>query len=133
MKLNWIWLVVGVALIMLLNFNATPQVQSVQNLQGGTCTVTTNAKHKNVTDGCPCWGSVGDTQAYGVGTGICKDLSPLSTNKWEGRCDMTWCVDVQPVGKFLTENPWQWLKNNIVVAVGILALSIFAMIYLPKR
>lgn len=72
-------------------------------------------------DDCTCqWAS--NQSSYGLGKGSCE----------EGKCDMTYCINVQPVGTWLSEHPWAWLKENILLTALIIGLILMA-IFWPSR
>jgi len=87
---------------------------------------------------CPCWGVYNtslhgippewdqtnpktNATAYGIGIAKCDD----------GACDMTWCYDVQPIGEWLRDTPWQWAKENTMLTIGIIITAI-VLIFWPK-
>jgi len=75
---------------------------------------------------CPCWGTINNTDitAWGVGISSC-DENTLT-------CDTTFCVDVEPVGTWVKDNPLQWAKNNILIVFGMLGLVLLIIVW-PKR
>ena len=60
---------------------------------------------------CECWSEAGK----GVGVGNCVN----------SKCDMAYCVDVQPLETWFKDKPWAWVKNNLVLSLGIFALLVF--------
>lgn len=100
------WEIVGLAIlaILLLNFSGfiiPSNAQSVVDVEGKECSVNTD---------CKCWGTTKGATAYGIGAGQCKN----------DICDMTYCIDVQPVGEYLRDHPFAWIKSHILITLGIL-------------
>lgn len=92
-------------------------------------------------DDCPCFGEYNVTQfsnsitlanatAYGLGTATC-DKASGATETTMGTCDMTWCIDVEPVGTWIKENPWEYIKNNSLLLFALIAILIVWAIW-PK-
>lgn len=110
-KIKWNYIIWGIVLVLLLNFSAfiiPPTAQSVADIDGKACTKDSQ---------CPCWGTYKTTdatpityEAYGLGTASCV----------ENKCDVTYCLDVQPVGEWLKAHPFQWIKDNIKIAALIM-------------
>lgn len=80
--------------------------QAVADVEGQACTVDID---------CPCWGQYmeGEIVAYGLGSSLCT----------EGTCDTTFCLDIQPIGQWFVDHPWQGLKNNPMILIIIIALT----------
>jgi hypothetical protein len=112
-QINYWWIVLAFAIILFMSINHTPSMQSVADIEGTAC---------NSDDDCLCWGSVDGTDVYGIGTGRCIS----------GACDMTFCIDIQPVGDFFVNYPFRWFKENIVLALGLIILGTLGAVYLPK-
>lgn len=70
---------------------------------------------------CPCWGTVPGTEvtAYGIGTAKCKD----------GFCDTTYCFDVQPIGEWIRDTPWAWMKDNPLIVMLFIGLILVYAFY----
>ena len=108
-------LIAAVILIVLGSQNALPK-RAVADVEGLACKTNTD---------CPCWGEIkNQTKAFGIGTSTCRE--DVKT------CDTSLCIDVQPVGKYLKDNPFQWIKDNLVLSLGILALLISVALW-PKQ
>ena len=109
-------LIAAVVLIVLGSQNALPK-RAVADVEGLACKTNTD---------CPCWGKLKDnsTEAFGIGVSTCRE--DVKT------CDTSFCVDVQPVGEYLKNNPFQWIKDNLVLSLGILALLI-SVAFWPKQ
>jgi hypothetical protein len=119
------------------NANTLPK-EATADLIGKTCTVA------KVSDNCPCFGTIGNTSAgtaissYGVGKGMCIDCG-LAKNVNETaciigghtgyRCDMTWCYDMEPWAEWAKDKPFQWLKDNPIMTLGIIGLIVLIIFY----
>ena len=127
------WIVIIAAIIFAWQMSTSAPKESVAAIQGATC--------MNASD-CPCWGTYNQTEfgfnidpddnatAYGLGVAQCK----IATGAATGTCDMTWCIDVQPIGTFARENIFEWMKDNILIVAGIILLSlIYFNVLWPKH
>jgi len=116
-------ILLGVVLVIIvMGMQNTVKKDSVAAIEGAACVED---------EDCPCWGTYNESTnispaenatAYGLGVASCKN----------SMCDMTYCVDIQPVGTWLKDNPWQWMKDNVVMAFGALALLLLVLFW-PKR
>ena len=131
MKLDSKWILVILVGVLLFSFSGSvlPK-ESVAAVDGQPCKVDKD---------CPCMGKYNLTQfpgatisdinatTYGIGIADCK----IETGTI-GKCDMTYCVDIQPVGAWLKNNPWDWVKKNSLAAFAILGI-VLVIIFWPKR
>lgn len=108
-------LIAAVVLIVIGSQNNLPK-RAVADVEGLAC-----VEDKD----CPCWGKL-DTgvEAFGIGTASCREDTMT--------CDTSLCIDIQPVSTYLKDNPFQWIKDNIVLTLGILALLI-GVSFWPKQ
>jgi hypothetical protein len=113
-KFNYWYVLLALGIILLLSMNYVPTLQSVAELEGRQCVVD---------EDCLCWGSIDGIDAYGIGTGRCIN----------GACNMDLCVDIQPIGDFFINYPFRWFKDNLVLALGLIIISIMGAVYLPNR
>ena len=110
-----ILLIISIALI-IFGSQETLSKRAVADIEGKACT-----ENKD----CPCWGKLETgEEAFGIGVATCSEDTKT--------CDTSFCVDVQPVGKWLKDNPFQWAKNNIILVFGIIGL-IMVFVYWPKQ
>ena len=66
--------------------------------------------------------------------GNCFDEKGIGVMKCtEGKCDATWCVSYEPVETWLIANPWQWIKDNILIVAAIIAVIIFGYVAFGKK
>lgn len=126
---NMRWIILGIAVLMIFSMytNASVPKEAVADIEGKACAAASD---------CPCIGvynttkyptsGLTETQAhtYGIGVGSCRETA--------NTCDMTYCMDMQPVGTWLTEHPWTWLKTNPMYAVAILGLLLL-VVFWPKH
>lgn len=103
-----ILILVGVLVFSLNSENL--QKQAVGNLEGQACAEASD---------CPCWGEynitqINNSESQGLGIGQCI----------EKECDMTYCVDVKPVGTWLKDNPWQYLRTHELFLFTLVAILI---------
>lgn len=133
------WLILGVIILLAYTGSQSMPKEAVKDVSGLHCTATT------VADDCPCWGKLTNgPDAYGIGKGSCIDCS-ITTNHNETACidaslkgntgmacDMAWCYDIQPWSQWAKDKPLAWLKNNPMITLGIVALTLL-LIFWPKR
>lgn len=120
MKFDGRLILVAIGVLVILSMQQTIPKEAVADIEGQSCTVD---------EDCPCWGTYnastslsGDAAtAYGIGVGRCTNNA----------CDMNLCLDVQPVGEWLNDNPWNWLKTNPLATVVIVVI-IVGLIMWPK-
>lgn len=107
---NMRWIIVIIIGLVILGMQNTLPKEAVADVEGQSCSVDTD---------CPCWGQYmeGEIVAYGLGSSLCT----------EGTCDTTFCLDVQPVGEWVKDNPWQGLKNNPMILFVIIGLTILVI------
>ncbi len=109
-KIRWILFAIVIVLITSM-YNTVPEKMSVASVEGAIC---------SVDEDCVCWGLYdADTNVYGLGTGKCVN----------GRCDMIWCYDIQPVGEWLRDNPWMWMRENPLKVFGIAVLLLLIIFW----
>jgi hypothetical protein len=99
-----------VIIIVLFMFANKAPTFSVADIEGNDCTAD---------DECPCWGEYteGGERAYGIGVGKCVNST----------CDMSYCIDVEPVKEWARENPFAYFKENpgfFIVVIGLLLIVI---------
>lgn len=102
-------LLIGLVILIIISIQEPAQKEAVADVEGQSCSVDTD---------CPCFGKIEGTsiEAYGIGASTCTDKKV---------CDTTYCIDVQPVGEWARDHPWQWIKNNpliILAAIGLIIL-----------
>lgn len=116
----WLLLLLGVLLVLNMG-NSTPAIkQAVANVTGKPCSIDSD---------CPCFGkynytssgSTYITEAYGLGVATCNT----------GKCDTTYCVDVQPIGQWARDNPWAFVRDNPIV-LGLILAAIAIVALWPK-
>lgn len=123
------WILIAGLVLIIFSMKGTVKKESVAAINGQPCKLDAD---------CPCWGTYNVTglggtiptenaTAYGAGIANCKIPSGGVT----GTCDMTYCMDIQPVGTWLRDNPWAYLKENSLLTVGIIALGI-GLLFWPK-
>lgn len=133
MKLDMRWILLGVLALILFGMQDTVPKEAVADVYGEPCAVD---------DDCPCWGKYNvtgqDISAYGLGTSKCVDCG-LTYNSDEDVCngttqkvcDTRWCFDVEPVADWTRDHPWQWLKSNPMIMVGIIGITLL-IVFWPK-
>ena len=116
-KENIKYLLIGAIILIVLGAQDTLPKRAVADVEGLAC-----VENKD----CPCWGKLENnkTEAFGIGVASCRE--DVKT------CDTSFCVDVAPVGQYLKDNPWKWVKDNIVLTLGIIALLISVAVW-PKQ
>lgn len=118
------WFILGIIALILYSILTSSTIlpkEAVADIEGQACSIDSD---------CPCLGQYNYTNtltdeqatAWGIGTAQCK----------EGVCDTTFCVDIEPVGTWIKENPFQLIKDNILFSMGILALLIMVVVW-PKK
>ena len=126
MKIEKNWILIGVLVVLLYFVWKQPtapavSLQSVAAIDGAPCSADND---------CPCFGKynastavpTANATAYGIGVASCE----------AGKCDLTWCYDIEDMGTWLEENPWAWAKSNPLIIMGILAM-ILLLIFYPKH
>ena len=125
-KKNIRWVILILAAILLFSMKSTSTIpkDAVADIEGQYC---------EADEDCPCLGRYNETQygsdlteeeatAWGIGVGSCENNA----------CDMTWCADLEPVGDYIRDNPWAWVKDNIVIAIAIVGLVLLGL-FMPKN
>lgn len=115
------WILIGIVILILVSLN-NQQKQSVAAIQGASCMKDSD---------CPCFGTYNfstsipkeNATAYGVGVARCSNSTKT--------CDMTYCVDIQPVGEWARDTPFVWVKEHILISALILVVIIGGFLY-PK-
>lgn len=114
-NIRWILLAIAVLLIFSMQ-NISPK-EAVADIDGQPCDTDSD---------CPCWGTYMVTgeniSANGIGIASCED----------GLCDMTYCVNVVPVGEWVRDNPFNWIKGNPLGFIVFIALLLTVMFW-PKQ
>lgn len=97
-------ILIAILAVLVFGMQGTVKKESVAAIEGQLCTID---------EDCPCWGEYGTNgiTAYGIGTARCID----------SKCDMTWCYDIEPIADWFKENPFAWMKENVMITFGILA------------
>ncbi len=128
MKIDARLIILAVIAVIVFSMQNTLPKQSVAAIEGKPCAVDAD---------CPCMGTYNMTQfpggtitpasnatAWGIGVASCE----------ASKCDMTYCVDVEPVGTWLKENPWAWIKDpaNLPMVLLIIGLLVMLLIW-PKN
>ena len=109
-------LLIGTIILIVLGAQDTLPKRAVADVEGQACLADKD---------CPCWGKlVNGTESFGIGSATC-DKKTL-------KCDTTYCIDVQPVGQYLKENPLEWVKDNIIIVFGLIGLLIMLAAW-PKQ
>ena len=122
MKLNrntFLWIAVAfIALMYFSQMNTIPK-EAVADVEGKYC-----VENKD----CTCLGKFEEqgttytTQAWGIGVGQCVNNA----------CDMGYCIDVEPIGDWMKDNPLHWLKSNPIWLLAGLAIIVVYFV-LPKN
>lgn len=120
------WILIAGLVLIIFSMKGTVKKESVAAIQGQQCLKDAD---------CPCWGTYNYTTslpaenatAYGAGIANCKVPSGGTT----GTCDMTYCMDLQDVGTWLRDSPWEYLRTNPLFTVGILVVAV-GLIFWPK-
>lgn len=113
---NMKWLLVGVIVLVFLGGQDTLPKEAVADVNGQACTLD---------EDCPCWGTIEESgvEAFGIGVSTCTESFV---------CDTTYCFDVQPVGEWARDHPWQWLKDNPLITAAIVGLLVM-LAFWPKQ
>ena len=106
MKQTISWIFAIIAVFILFNMSTQTPKLSVADVEGRSCITS---------DDCSC------LSEGGIGSGACTN----------NKCDMTYCVDVKPIGDWIQDNPWQWIKSNILAFLAIVGLLILVAAW-PK-
>lgn len=117
-NMRWVLLIIVVLIFMNIT-NQAPKL-AVADVEGKVC-----AKDAD----CPCVGVYNVTgqpmaTATGIGTGSCRADTKT--------CDMQWCIDVAPVGQWIANNPWEWIKDNILIFLVLIGLT-FVIVLWPDK
>jgi hypothetical protein len=109
-------LLIGAIVLVFLGGQQSFPKEAVADVEGLACTVDTD---------CPCWGETSDggVSALGIGTATCTDALV---------CDTTYCFDIEPWRDWARDKPWQWLKDNPMITLAILALVVLLITW-PKQ
>lgn len=118
------WILVALVVLIVFGMKDAVKKESVAAISGQPCL--------NDSD-CPCWGTYNVTAhggtipqanatAYGLGIASCEN----------NKCDMTYCMNIQPVGAWLRDNPWSYLRDNPLITIGVLGLLVAIFAFLPK-
>lgn len=107
--MRWVLLLIAILLIM----NPPLPKEAVADVEGQACTEAAD---------CPCFGTYGDGTNYGIGVGSCTS----------GACDMTYCVDLQPMGEYVWSHIKDFTTNNLGWTLAIIGLLLM-VIFWPKR
>ena len=111
--IKWGVLVAIVIMIFTLQQSIAPK-QAVADVNGRVCATDSD---------CPCWGSINNTniEAFGIGVASCEN----------SQCDTSFCFDVEPVGKWIKENPVAWIfdPENAGIVIAIVAGLLFLIFY----
>lgn len=134
-KKNIKWLVAGILILVVFGTQNTLPKEAVADVNGVAC---------NADEDCPCWGKI-ETQsidAFGIGVSQCIDCSQAGNQNLTGcniggytstlRCDTTYCFDIQPLGEYVRDKPWAWLKNNPLMTAAIIGLGVLLIMW-PKQ
>jgi hypothetical protein len=106
--------IIAVLLLVIINqINLMPK-EALADVEGRVCELDSD---------CPCFGEDNQTgESYqGIGIGQCIDNA----------CDLTYCVNIEPVTKFTRDNIWGYLRTKPFLIIGIILLLIFFAKY-PK-
>ena len=129
------WLIAAALILIIINMQSAIPKEAVADIDGQPCVVAAD---------CPCWGELEDEseEAFGIGVASCNtcDQEQIDENRsfcqgavvGQQVCDMTFCFDVEPIGDWTRDHPWQWLKDNPMMTVGILAMTILLVTW-PKQ
>lgn len=126
------WILLGIAVFLLItNYGKAPKLATA-HIHGQPC---------NESKYCPCWGEYEQhvfdvvfnetwhNRSIGIGFGTCN-LTGVPVGSL-GTCDMTFCIDAQPAGAWLRDNPWAYLKERPAIHLLIIGLAILAIAW-PK-
>jgi len=112
---NMKWILVIILAFML--FNPPVPKESVAQVENQSCSTSAD---------CTCFGNYaatsGNVTNYGVGVGNCVN----------NKCDMTYCVDLQPIGSYIMSHTSSFIKNNVGWTVGILGMLLLILFW-PRR
>ena len=107
-KENFRLLLIGVIVLIVIGAQDNIPKRAVADVEGKACVVD---------EDCPCWGKLKDnTEAFGIGAASCSEETKT--------CDTSFCVDIQPAGEYLRDKPFQWVKDNIMLTLGIIGLLV---------
>lgn len=110
-------LLIAAVVLIVIGSQNTLSKRAVADVEGQAC-----VEDKD----CPCFGEIKgtDIKSFGIGTASCREDTKT--------CDTSLCIDIQPVASYLKDNPFQWIKDNIVLTLGIMALLI-SVAFWPKQ
>lgn len=121
------WLILAIGIVLLFSLQGTVPKESVADIVDKPCSVDLD---------CPCFGLYNGTATgygedyttWGIGAGRCVD----ATDTTQGVCDTTYCVDMEPMGTWLRDNPWAFIRDS-PIALTIALIMIVIGIWWPKR
>ena len=109
-------ILIGIIVLVFISMYTTMPKEAVADIEGKPCSTDAD---------CPCLGNytVGGTNipATGIGVGECIDWA----------CDMTYCIDVAPVGEWIKDNPFAWIKEHILLTIVLIGLIVLVAMW-PK-
>ena len=116
-KQNLRYILIGAVILIFIGMQDTIPKRAVADVEGRAC-----IEDKD----CPCFGKIEgtDIESFGIGVASCDENTKT--------CDTSFCVDVQPVGVWAKNNPWQWVKDNILVVLGIIGV-LYALVLWPSQ
>ena len=114
LKINkQILLLIGLV-ILLFTMSSKAPLEAVENIEGVSCDTDAD---------CPCWGTYAtpgtnaNITARGIGIASCEDH----------KCNVDLCIDVEPVGTWIKNNPFQYLKKNPLMLFTLIGLLILVL------
>jgi len=126
---NFKWILLVIAALLLFGMKGTLPKEAVADISGNECVKNSD---------CPCFGKYNmsgvQEEAYGIGISNCIDCNlnkninktacKRATHRWA--CDTTYCYDIQGVGEWTRDHPWEWMKQkeNVMVVMAIILLII---------
>ena len=118
-NINIRWIFLGIAVLLFISMQGTLPKEAVADIEGKPCSEDVD---------CPCLGeynytTIENATAWGIGVGKCDETN--------NTCDMTYCVDLQPVGAWTRDRPFAWVKDNILVTFLIIGSLVMYAVW-PK-
>ncbi len=105
--------IIGVILAVAISMMGTMPKEAVASVEGLPC---------ETNDDCPCWGTIDENnQSRGIGTARCIDNA----------CNIDLCFDLEPIGVWVKDNPFHWLRTNPLVTIVLVGLTLL-VIFWPK-